>query len=265
MDGADRNGSQGLAEPELSVVVPTYNERDNVRALVYRLRRALAYVRHEILFVDDSTDETPQIIAELAAQYASVRLLHRHGERGLATAVLAGFRMARGAFVCVIDADLQHPPELLPAMLEVLARERSEIVVASRYVPGGSAAGLRGWWRRCASLACRQLAYTLFAETHRTSDPLSGFFMFRRGLVNVDSLQPVGFKILLELLVRAPHARVQDVPYVFAPRLREGSKAGLRPAIEFVRHLARLKSTTLRRAPCYPPPADRATSGSLTA
>ncbi|MER3403874.1 MAG: hypothetical protein C4289_00770, partial [Chloroflexota bacterium] len=93
VEGAERDGLQGLGELELSVVVPTYNECDNVRALVYRLRRALAYVRHEIIFVDDSTDETPQVIAEQALQYPNIRMHHRHGERGLATAVLAGMVM----------------------------------------------------------------------------------------------------------------------------------------------------------------------------
>jgi dolichol-phosphate mannosyltransferase len=263
VEGPERDGLQGPGEPVLSVVVPTYNERDNVRALVYRLRRALAYIQHEILFVDDSTDETPQVIAEQALQYPNIRMHHRHGERGLATAVLAGFRLARGVFVCVIDADLQHPPELLPAMLDVLARERSDLVVASRYVPGGSAAGLHGWWRRCASLACRQLVHALFPETRCTTDPLSGYFMFRRGLVNVESLAPVGFKILLELLVRAPHARVQDLPYVFAPRLREGSKAGLRPAIQFTQHIVRLKMR--ERPPRAPRPMDPVTRRSLSA
>jgi dolichol-phosphate mannosyltransferase len=263
VESAEQEIATRTAQPVLSVVIPTYNERDNIRALVYRLKRALAYVPHELIFVDDSTDDTPAIIRQMRAQYSGVRLLCRTGERGLATAVLAGFRMARGEFVCVIDADLQHPPELLPAMLEVLARERSDIVVASRYVPGGSAAGLQGWWRRCASLACRWLVHALFPETRRTTDPLSGYFMFRRGIAPVDGLAPLGFKILLELLVRTPYARIQDVPYIFAPRLHAGSKAGLRPAIEFLHHLVRLKVHERRSFP--PASADAAKQRSLSA
>ena len=232
------------AEPVLSVIVPTYNERENVRALVYRLRRALAYVPHEIVFVDDSTDDTPEVINHLRQEYTNIWLHRRTGERGLATAALAGFRLARGECVCVIDADLQHPPELLPTMVEALAGGRCDLVVASRYVTGGSAAGLNGVWRRWASLVCRELVHVAFADARKTTDPLSGCFMFRRGTVRVERLNPIGYKILLEVLVHARDARVQDVPCCFGLRLGDDSKAGLRPALEFLQHIVRLKALT---------------------
>ena len=232
------------AAPLLSVVVPTRNEAANLPVLVERLRSALDGIAAELCFVDDSDDETPaQLEALAAASGGAVRcLIRRGGERagGLSTAVVAGLRMATGAFVCVMDADLQHPPEVIPTMLEAAMRG-AELVVASRYVAGGSRGGLDGAVRRLVSRGATLVARTLFTDARRSTDPLSGFFLCRRALVDGIEFRPVGFKILLELLVLLPReVRVEDVPLRFMPRERGSSKASARQGLLYLRHLRSL-------------------------
>ena len=223
--------------PLLSVVVPTRNEADNVRVLFSRLQAALDGVPFELCVVDDSDDSTPEVLAELAESH-SVRPRHRvKGERagGLSTAVVEGLRMARGNYVCVMDADLQHPPELIPALLAE-AEEGADLVVASRYIPGGSREGLSGGVRQLVSRAATMLARLLFTEARLSADPLSGFFLCRRVLIEGIEMRPVGFKILLELLVCVPGLRVRDVPLRFASRESGESKASMKQGLLFVSH-----------------------------
>lgn len=231
------------AVPDLSVVVPTRNERDNAPLVVERVLSSLPGVRVEICFVDDSDDDTPEVIEGLASgRPDTVRLLHRTGaERagGLSTAVIAGLRMARGTWVCVMDADLQHPPETIAGMLAA-AEAGADLVVASRYVPGGSTGGLDGGVRRLVSRSATRLAHLLFGEARRSRDPLSGFFLCRRALVDGVEFRPVGFKILLELLVLLPEIRVEDVPMVFAERAHGTSKASIGQGLQYLRHLRSL-------------------------
>ncbi len=231
-----------MTPPLLSVVVPTRNEEPNVRALLDRLRTALAGIDHEILFVDDSDDRTPAAIAAAAGGDARVDLVHREGaERagGLSTAVLVGIRRTRGEFVCVMDADLQHPPEEIPGMLAV-ARDGADVVIASRYLRGGSRRGLDGTVRRLVSRAAGAVARGLFSEARASSDPLSGFFLCRRRVIDGIEFRPVGFKILLELLVCVPGLRVRDVPLDFAARAEGTSKASLRQGLLFLGHIRSL-------------------------
>jgi dolichol-phosphate mannosyltransferase len=230
--------------PLLSVVVPTRNEAANLPVLVDRLRAALAGIAAELCFVDDSDDDTPaQLEALAAASGGGVRCLLRQGaERagGLSTAVVAGLRLATGAFVCVMDADLQHPPEVIPTMLEAAMRG-ADLVVASRYMAGGSRGGLDGAGRRLVSRGATAVARTLFTEARRSTDPLSGFFLCRRALADGVEFRPVGFKILLELLVLLPReVRVEDVPLRFMPRERGSSKASARQGLLYLRHLRSL-------------------------
>lgn len=230
--------------PLLSVVIPTRNEAANLPVLVERLRMALDGIAAELCFVDDSDDDTPaQLEALSAASGGGVRCLLRQGaERagGLSTAVLAGLRLATGSFVCVMDADLQHPPEVIRTMLEA-ATAGAGLVVASRYVEGGSRGGLDGAGRRVVSRGATAVARSLFTEARRSTDPLSGFFLCRRTLVDGIEFRPVGFKILLELLVLLPReVTVVDVPLNFMPRERGSSKASARQGILYLRHLRSL-------------------------
>jgi dolichol-phosphate mannosyltransferase len=233
----------------LSVVVPTRNEAGNVAPLVERLRRALDGVAAELCFVDDSDDDTPALLERLSRESAdpgtsavAVRCLFRQGpERagGLSTAVVAGLRMAGGRYVCVMDADLQHPPETIPAMLAE-AERGADLVVASRYAPGGSHGGLDGFTRRLVSRGATRVARGLFSEARQTADPLSGFFLCRRALLDGIEFRPVGFKILLELLVCVPGIAVRDVPLQFQPREAEASKASVGQGLLYLRHVRSL-------------------------
>jgi dolichol-phosphate mannosyltransferase len=230
----------------LSVVVPTRNEAGNVGPLVERLDRALEGVPAEVCFVDDSDDETPALLERLErgspATGLLVRSRHRQGaerQGGLSTAVVAGLDMAAGQYVCVMDADLQHPPETIPAMLDE-ARRGADLVVASRYVRGGSQGGLDGATRRLVSRGATAVARLLFHEARQTADPLSGFFLCRRALLDGIEFRPVGFKILLELLVCVPGMTVRDVPLRFERRQAGDSKASMKQGLLYLRHIRSL-------------------------
>ena len=228
--------------PLLSVVVPTRNEEANVGPLLARLSAALASIDHEILFVDDSDDGTARAISAAAATEARVDVIHRDGaERsgGLSTAVVRGIRGTRGEFVCVMDGDLQHPPEEIPGMLAA-ARGGADVVVASRYMRGGDRRGLDGRGRRIVSRCAGAVARGLFSEARASSDPLSGFFLCRRQVIDGIEFRPVGFKILLELLVCVPGVRVSDVPLRFAARSQGTSKASARQGVLFLGHIRSL-------------------------
>ena len=224
----------------LSIVVPTFNEADNIRVLIERLSRVLRNTSYEVIVVDDdSPDGTWRVAQELAGKGYPVRVIRRIGERGLGTAIIRGLREARGEFIVVMDADLQHPPEIVPKLYEEALRSGADVVVASRYAKGG---GVKGWSRirLLISRAASLLAYVLLAESRRTSDPMSGFFLVRRSLVEKLRLRGRSWKVLLEILAKAPGARVSEVPYVFEQRYSGESKLGLRAMLDYVLDLLRL-------------------------
>ncbi len=221
----------------LSLIIPTFNERDNIQPLYERVSRALSAEEYEIIFVDDSVDETTREIARIAAEDPRVRLLHRR-ERGLSTAVIAGFGAAQGDLVAVMDADLQHPPEILPQMLQAQRQRRADVVVPSRYIAGGSPGGLDGPIRRSLSLGGRALAHLMLRESRATSDPMSGYFLAtREAVLPLLGSKPKGFKILLELLVRGRVQRTVEVPYSFAERSANQSKLGWKTQVDYLRQL----------------------------
>lgn len=226
--------------PSLSVVVPTYNEAENAAPLVQRVTTALAGIDFELIVIDDSTDGTERVLEDLARVEPRLRVVHRAGRRGLATAVTEGIGLAKGDVVCVLDADLQHPPEALPALPEALEQTGADLAIASRYVPGGSYAF--GVGRRIVSRVATILAWTLLGRARSVSDPLSGFFAFRRTVVDGVPLRPMGFKILLEILVRGRVARVVEVPYRFEARGAGESKLTLAQNLAYLRHLLTLST-----------------------
>lgn len=231
-----------MSAPELSVIVPTFNERDGLAALVAALSSALDGLDWEVLFVDDSTDGTDALIAALGERDPRVRLLHRDENRGgLAGAVVEGLALARGTYLCVIDADLQHPPERIGAMLHAARAACADVVVASRYVRGGSASGLDGPLRQLYSRGLKRLSQVVFPRRlARISDPLGGFFLLHRSVIDGVELRPIGYKILLEILVRCSWRTASEVPYQFMPRHAGQSKADLRQGLRFLHHLAKL-------------------------
>ena len=231
-----------MGAPLVSIVVPTRNEADNIAPLVARIATALPDVDYEVCFVDDSDDGTQELIAALEREHRYVRAVLRRGaERagGLSTAVVTGLHLARGRYVCVMDADLQHPPELIPRLLEQAAAG-ADLVVASRYTRGGGSPGLNGFGRRAVSRGASFAAHLLFREARHSTDPLSGFFLCRRALIDGIEFRPVGFKILLELLVCVPELHVVDVPVTQEARAHGASKASMSQGLLYLRHLRSL-------------------------
>lgn len=238
--------------PALTVIVPTRNEMPNIEPLLDRLGSSVASLDAEIIVADDSDDQTPDEVTELAASCAvPVRLLHRapsSRKGGLSSAVVEAARHARGDWVLVMDADLQHPPETAALLARTAMRHDCDIVVGTRYAGGGAQAGLGSRRRVFVSSAATRLVKDLFPRRlAMVSDPLSGLFAFRRGSVDLSRLRPTGFKILLEILVRNPVARVAEVAYCFEPRAAGQSNASLRQGAAFLRHVARLRAARLAR------------------
>lgn len=228
----------------VSVIVPTFNEAPNILALTERLMIALSTLSAEVIFVDDSTDETPAAIRQVAATSTSlpIILLHReHPDGGLSGAVVAGLKAATNDWCVVMDGDLQHPPELIPALLESASAQGADVVVASRYVKGGSSNGLSGGIRHLVSTASTILTRAMFPRRLRDcTDPMTGFFAIDTTSIDLAQLRPRGFKILLEVLARNP-LRVAEEPFVFAERHAGESKASLRQGMRFLIQLAALR------------------------
>jgi dolichol-phosphate mannosyltransferase len=229
--------------PAISVVLPTREEALNVGPLVSRLERVLPDLPVEIIFVDDSDDETPDEIRKIDSTRA-VYLIHRPpAERsgGLGGAVVAGIRASRAPLVCVMDADLQHPPELVEELYLEAIEAGSDVVVASRFCAGGS----KGAFSRLRSMLSRistRAAVMLFpTRLWHVTDPMSGCFIVRRDALDLDRLHPRGFKILLEILVRTPGLRVSEVPLEFGARHAGHTKASAREALRYLGLLGRLE------------------------
>ncbi|MFT3798436.1 glycosyltransferase [Microbacterium sp.] len=228
---------------DLTVVVPTFNESMNVEELVRRLSGATAGIDAEVIFVDDSTDDTPEVIRRVAAvSKMPVRLIHREKPSGgLGGAVLEGFRSASADVCLVMDGDLQHPPEDVPVLFRRFQEGGADVVVASRYTGEGTAHGLSGAIRTLVSRASTLVTKAMFPIRLRAcSDPMTGFFLVDRRAIALETLQPRGFKILLEILARQS-LRVAEVPFHFAERYAGASKASLRQGINFLSQLAALR------------------------
>jgi dolichol-phosphate mannosyltransferase len=231
--------------PVLSVVIPTRHEARTIAAFLRRIRRALEGIPAEIVVVDDSDLDTT--LAVLCSQYNAngdcLKVFHRPRgsvpERTLGTAVVMGIHAAQGTYVCVMDADGQHPPELIPVMLYAARDSHAEYVGGSRYLAGGSPEGLSLPARKAISRGLALMARCVFVRTpiRRMTDPLSGFFLFRREIVESVCLRPIGWKISLEVLVRCRVKRIVEVPYVFAKRTDGDSKAGISEGLLLLRHM----------------------------
>ncbi len=229
--------------------MPTYNEAPNVAELVRRVAAALdgaaggVRTDAEIIFVDDSTDDTPEVVRLVAeAAPLPVRLIHRTARTGgLGGAVVEGLRAATADACLVMDGDLQHPPEKIPELVARFAEGDVDVVVASRYAGGGTAHGLADRTRVLVSKASTAITKAMFPVRLRdVTDPMTGFFLVSRAAVDLDGLRPRGFKILLEMLVRRPF-RVAEVPFDFADRHAGESKASVRQGIHFLAQLAALR------------------------
>jgi dolichol-phosphate mannosyltransferase len=242
---ADNKGAPATPVPKpaakLALVVPTLREAENIRAVLDRIRGTLDPLGfdYEILVVDDdSGDGIEPIVQQIAESDPRVRLLVRKGERGLGGAVLYGWKHTDAEVLGVIDADLQHPPELLPKLWAAMDAG-NDVVLASRYAPQG---GLDSWHpaRHLLSRAAIWLTYPLQRRHIRVKDPMAGFFMVRRSCLNNVALHNRGFKILLEILVRGNVQSVSEIPFTFGPRRAGTSKANIRVGLDYFGLLVRL-------------------------
>ncbi|MCR2826837.1 glycosyltransferase [Microbacterium sp. zg.Y909] len=228
---------------DLTIIVPTYNEGPNVVELLGRIGEVMAGRDFEVLFVDDSTDDTPAVVQAAAATTSfPVRLLHRDtATDGLGGAVLEGFAAARSPWCLVMDGDLQHPPETIPSLLDRAAVGDVDVVVASRYAAGGTSKGLADATRTTVSRASNLLTKAMFPrKLAGCSDPMTGFFLLNRDAIDIRALHPRGFKILLEVLARR-QLRIAEVPFNFAPRHAGASKASFTQGIRFLTQLTMLR------------------------
>jgi dolichol-phosphate mannosyltransferase len=224
----------------VSVVVPTYNEADNIPILVRRLRTDLADLDYEIIIVDDdSPDRTWQVAHDTVADDPRFHVVRRRGERGLSSAVLAGMGIADGSILVVMDADLQHDTATIPVLVSTMMDNDLDICVASREATGGSY-GSFGRRRRLVSWLGATVAR--LAIRVPLSDPMSGFFAVSRHRYQTveDELNPLGFKILLEFMVRGPRPRVDEVGYRFGRRLHGATKLSSRVAVDYLRAVVEL-------------------------
>ncbi|MGW7264113.1 glycosyltransferase [Streptomyces sp. NPDC054842] len=232
----------------VTIVVPTFNESANVRELLRRITESVpARLPCEVVFVDDSTDDTPEVIARAARDCPfPVTVLHREEPvGGLGGAVVEGLKAAASEWIVVMDGDLQHPPSLVPELVATGERAFAGLVVASRYLKGGSREGLAGGYRVAVSRGATWLTKALFPRRLRgISDPMSGFFAIRRSAVTAGVLQPLGYKILLELAVRSRPRQVTEVPFVFQDRYAGESKSTAQEGFRFLRHLAGLRTAS---------------------
>lgn len=236
-----------IAEPspaafeKLALVIPTLCEAENIAALLGHVRSVLdpLDVPYEIIVVDDdSSDGTGSVVQSIARQDPRVRLLVRKGERGLSGAILHGWKHTNATVLGVMDADLQHPPELLPKLIAAI-QSGNDLVIGSRYTPGGDL----GQWnpvRKFLSAAAVWVTWPLQRRDLRAHDPMSGFFLVRRNCLPQTDFQKSGFKLLLEILVRGRMQSVQEVPFAFGLRYRGASKANFKVAWDYGTLLLRL-------------------------
>lgn len=236
---------------QLSVVIPTYNEKDNLLPLIAQIEAALGSKTddYELLFIDDSTDETPALLSRISNEDAHVRFIHREEKSGLASAVVCGFDNAKGDAIAVMDADLQHPPKLLPQMLAIID-EGADIILPSRYIGGGESEGLSPI-RTLASKSAKYAAKVFLPSMRHISDPMSGFFMFRRQVLDGVQLNPIGWKILMEVLAMGHYQRVVEIPYGFEKRNAGESKLSLRVTMEYFLHILSLMARGVRERQRY--------------
>jgi dolichol-phosphate mannosyltransferase len=229
------NPPQATGAPQLSVIVPTFNERDNVTTLFQRLEVALAGVPWEVVFVDDnSPDGTWEVVRGLARQDSRVRCIRRIGRRGLSGACIEGILASSAPCAAVIDADLQHDETQLPKMLALLQGGEFDLVVGSRYIEGGSADSFNKQRAGASHLATEVAKRVLRVEI---ADPMSGFFMIRRGRFEplAPQLSTQGFKILLDIVATARGAlRIKEIPFTFGSRLHGESKLDSVVALDFL-------------------------------
>ena len=223
----------------VSIVVPTYKEAENIPELIKKIDDAMASrYNYEVVIVDDnSNDGIDKKVEQLQKEKKSVRLKVRTNERGLSSAVIAGLKLSKGDIFLVMDADLSHPPEKIPEIIDQILMNNADFVIGSRFVKGGGVAHF-DWFRKLNAWVSKLLARPFSKAT----DPMAGFFAFPRHIIEdkYDLLNPLGFKIGLEIIVKASPKNLQEIPIQFQERLHGESKLSLKEQLYYVLHIVRL-------------------------
>lgn len=223
---------------KISLVIPTYDEKNNIEELIRRISGTFFHdikTAHEIIFVDDnSPDGTGELLEQLKKDHP-LKIVHRKAKLGLSSAVIEGFKIAEGDILGVMDADLSHPPEVIPDLVRPILDNRADFAIASRYAKGG---GVEVWplHRRFISFIATLVARPLT----KVKDPMSGFFFFKKGLIEHLKLDSKGYKICLELLVKTRFSRVKEIPYTFRNREVGQSKLSFKEYFKYLKDLLKL-------------------------
>lgn len=222
----------------ITIIIPTYNEKDNLPLLINAIFDVLNgnFLQGNIIIVDDnSPDGTGKIADELSIKNNKIYVLHRKSKQGLSSAVVEGFKHARGEIIGVMDADLSHPPELIPKLVQPILDGESEFVIASRYMQKGK---IEKWHfgRKITSWVAKILARPLT----NVSDPVSGFFFLKKSIIDGTELSPIGYKIMLEIIVKGRYSTIIEVPFTFKNRYKGESKLDWKEHFNYVQHLLKL-------------------------
>ena len=222
---------------DLSLVVPTYNEKENLPLLLEKIFFELkkSKIKGEVIVVDDnSKDGTGDLVEKLKRKYKNLHVIHRAGKLGLSSAVLDGWKIAKGKILGVMDADLSHPTEKISEMFFVIKRNDTDLVIGSRYVKGGK---IVGWstYRKILSKGATLLARVFTS----VKDPMAGFFMIKKECIKNVNFDSKGFKILLEMIIKAEHKEIKEIPITFVNRTKGKSKAGIKEIFYYLNNLAR--------------------------
>ena len=225
-----------MRETLVSIIIPTYNERENVKTLIPRIFEIFARsgIKGEVVIVDDNSPDGTSKVAKAMGKKYEITLVRRKQKTGLASAVLDGLKRARGRIIGIMDADLSHPPDAIPDLLKPILSKEADITIGSRYIRGGR---IKGWplKRKVISKVACLLAKPLI----NVKDPVSGFFFFRKEIVEGKQLKPSGYKIGLEIFVKCG-GKIKEIPYEFVDRKKGRSKLGLKENIAYIKHIARL-------------------------
>ncbi|MEJ2267664.1 MAG: glycosyltransferase family 2 protein [Nanoarchaeota archaeon] len=220
---------------EVSIIIPTYNEKENIQKLLKEVYFKFQEfkIKGELIVVDDnSPDGTGQILEQLKNSYATLKVIHRKKKSGLSSAVLEGFNISKGKILGVMDADLSHPPEKIPEMINLIKSKKADFVIGSRYIKGGK---IEGW--NIKRILMSKTATFLAKIFTKVKDPMSGFFMIKRECIKGKELNSRGFKILLELILKANYKKIKEIPIKFVNRTKGKSKAESKEIINYLKNL----------------------------
>lgn len=220
---------------ELTIVIPTYNEKENIQGLIKRIQLEFEEnkINGEIIAVDDnSPDGTGRLLDDLRKKNKNLRVIHRKGKLGLSSAVLEGWKIAHGNVLGVMDADLSHPPEKIHELYNPIRNSQADFTIGSRYVKGGK---IEGWDFRRKLMS--RVATFLARPFTSVKDPMTGFFMIKKECIKGVELNPKGFKILLEIIIKGKYKKVEEIPINFVNRIKGKSKAGTKEIIWYIQNL----------------------------